>query len=355
MIDWTAGMKQWYEYWEVSPVSWADIRMLDNVSGGSIMRNTSNVSLGSASFKMTDFIGEMYIRTYLCVEQNHESQKVCLGTHLVQSPNTAFNGKVSTVNATAYTPLIELKENYPPIFYTIPKGTEIISWIYNSVTNNSRIRVERNTEWEVYSKYDYVANTDDTWLDFIVSVMRQNNISYGITPEGVFYIYEAFKYDRCPSTYFFTTDDKSIILPNVSYTQDIYNIPNVVEVYTSNAKGYNCVRIINDGPNATSVTARGREIVYRETSPSILGIPSDEEITIYATKLLESLSTIKVELSFEHAYVPEVNIGDTITIDYPEAGIFGQKALVLDQQLDCSQGLIVSTTASFERQYWTRE
>ena len=355
MIDWTAGMRQWYEFWKVSPVSWTDIELLDNVSGASITRDLTNASLGSASYSLTDFSGEFYIRAYLCVEQNNETDKICLGTHLVQSPSTSYNGKYATVDAKAYTPLIELKENYPPMFYTIPKGTELVNWIYNAVSDNSRIQVRRDAAFEKVSKYDYIANTSDTWLDFIVSIMNQNEISYGITPEGTFYIYESYKYDRSPSVYEFRTDDNSIILPNITYSQDVFEIPNVVEVYTSNSKGYNCVRIANNSGSATSVAQRGREIVYRETSPSITGIPSDEEIVNYANSLMESLSTIKVELSFSHGFIPGVNIGDTVLIDYPDAGIMSQKARIASQDLDLQQGLIVSSTALFEKKFWTRE
>lgn len=352
MIDWTSGMKQWFEYWEVSPNSWTDIKLLDNVSSGSLTKDLSNTTLGSASFTLTSFTGEFYIREYLCVEQNGEIEKVCLGTHLVQSPHTNFNGRVSSVTAKAYTILTELKENYPPMFYTLPKGTELVKWVYNTIESNSRIRVKRDTSYEVISKYDYVANTDDTWLDFLVSVMTQNNIAYGITADGVFYVYEMFKYDRCPSSYIFKTDEKSILVPKISYDQDIYDIPNVVEVYTSNANGYNCVRIVNKNDGPTSIEARGREIVYRETSPSITGIPSDEEITRYAKALLESLSTIKVEIDFSHAFVPGIELGDTVTIDYPDAGIRNQKARVISQDLELSQGLLVDTVATFEQKYW---
>lgn len=353
MIDWTSNMRQYFEFWVVSPISWTDTYMLDNVSGAAISKDLNSITLGSASFDLTDFTGENYIRSYLVAEQNGESERVCLGTHLVQSPVTSFNGFYSTVTSNAYTPLTELNENYPPMYYLIPKGTDITKWVYDCVETNSRVKTIKDFNESIISKYDYVANSDDTWLNFLVSVMRQNGLSYGITAEGMFYIYKSFRYDRTMSVYSFETGENSIILPSIKYSQDIYKIPNVVEVYTSNSKGYNKIRLVNQSDGKASIMSRGREIVYRETSPSLTGIPSNEEVENYAKQLMENLSTIQVELSFTHAYTPEVNIGDTVTINYPEAGLNTQPAKIISQDLDLKSGLLVKTTAMFEQKYWT--
>lgn len=355
MIDWTESMQQYYEYYTVSPITWADVSLINTVTTGSITNDLNTETLTNATFAGVDMNGEFYIRAYICAKQGDEFERRCLGTFLVQSPSCSYDGKYNEVSALSYSPLIELKENYPPMFYTLPKETDVVEWAYNMIEENSRLKVDRTYKEQIISKYDYVANADDNWLDFITSVLNQNGVSYKLSPEGVVSLYKTLNYNISPIKYIFKNDEKSIILPRVSYSKDMYDIPNVVEVYVSTEKGYNVVRVSNNlsaNDSATSIDARGREIVHRETSPSIVGIPTDAEIENYAKMLLESLSTIVVELSFTHAYVPGISVGDTILVDYPEAGLNEQRCKITSQQMDLSEGLLVDTTATFEIEYW---
>lgn len=356
MIDWTMSMQQWYEFYTVNPVSWSDVALIDTVTSADISTDLNTATITSASFSFGNLSGEFYIRAYICGAQGDEDiERYCLGTYLVQSPTFSYDGYYNTITATAYSPLMELKENYPPIFYTLPKDSDVVKWAYQAIKENSRLLVEENDMESVISKYDYVANSDDNWLDFITSVLNQNGLSYMISPEGRVRIYKEYNYARNPVKHIFKTDEKSILLPNISYNKDLYDIPNVVEVYVSTEKGYNVVRVLNNKSaleSSTSIAARGREIVYRETSPSILGVPSDAEIENYAKRLLEAKSTILAEITFSHAYVPGLSVGDSIIIDYPDAGLNEQKCKIISQSMTLKEGLTVDTTATYEIKYW---
>ena len=85
----------------------------------SITRDASAETLGSASVSLTESLGECYIRVYLITVQKEIREKHPLGTFLIQTPSTKYDGKLKDVSVDAYTPLLELKENPPPLGYSI--------------------------------------------------------------------------------------------------------------------------------------------------------------------------------------------------------------------------------------------
>lgn len=105
MIDWHESMEQTFEYYVVDPGTWKDKQKLDTVKPGStIKRDSKSDTLGSASIKITGLVGECYIRAYLIAIQNGVTYKEPLGTFLVQTPSSSFDGNVKSVTLDAYTP-----------------------------------------------------------------------------------------------------------------------------------------------------------------------------------------------------------------------------------------------------------
>ena len=130
MADWTKSMQQSFEYYIVDPGTWKDVELLNNVKSCSINRDSEAQTLGSATIDVTDSVGECYIRVYLITIQNGLKEKHPLGTFLVQTPSSSFNGKIRDVSMDAYTPLLELKENPPPIGYSIFKEFHCFGYIH---------------------------------------------------------------------------------------------------------------------------------------------------------------------------------------------------------------------------------
>ena len=126
MPDWTKSMQQTFEYYIVDPGTWKDSRQLKNVKKSTINRDYDSETLGSATIDITESVGECYIRVYLITIQNGIKEKHPLGTFLVQTPSSSFNGKVREVSMDAYTPLLELKENPTPVGYSLLKGDNIM-------------------------------------------------------------------------------------------------------------------------------------------------------------------------------------------------------------------------------------
>ena len=99
MADWLSSMQQTFEYYIVDPISWKDSKQLDNVKSCTINRDSDSDTLGSATIDIDGVIGECYVRVYLITIQNGVREKHPLGTFLVQTPSTSFDGKVSTISA----------------------------------------------------------------------------------------------------------------------------------------------------------------------------------------------------------------------------------------------------------------
>ena len=127
MTDWLSSMQQSFEYYIVDPITWKDKTPLNNVKKCTIQRDSEAATLGSATIDITESVGECYIRVYLVTIQNGLTEKHPLGTFIVQTPSSSFDGKVRSVTMDAYTPLLELKENQPPIGYFVPKDSNIMS------------------------------------------------------------------------------------------------------------------------------------------------------------------------------------------------------------------------------------
>lgn len=350
-IDWSESMEQSFEYYEVDPNTWKDIRKIENVKSCSIDRDESSDTLGSASISIVNTLGETYIRAYLLIRQNGNNFRVTLGTFLVQTPSSDFDGKNRNVTMDCYTPLLELKENPPPLGYTLMKGENIMERVYEICRENCRAPVVE-TKLEKVLEANFVSNTDDTWLVFLQDLLAQAKYKFYLDEEGKILFAPIQKLEQLKPVWTFNDDNSSILYPDINLEHDLYGIPNVVEVVCSTGTEMYTARVVNDDPNSpTSTVNRGREILYRETSPNIQGIPSVEQINEYAETLLEELSSVEYQVSYKHGYCP-VRVGDCVRLNYERADLKDVKAKVISQSINCETSCSVDETAVFTRKLW---
>ena len=351
MPDWSASMQQTFEYYVVDPGTWKETKLLDNVKSCSISRDSDVETLGSATIDVTDSVGECYIRVYLITIQNGLRERHPLGTFLVQTPSSSFDGKVRSVTMDAYTPLLELKENPPPLGYSILKNQNIMDIAYQIAREHARAPVvPASCSDTLYT--DFVANTDDTWISFLRDLIY--NAKYEFSLDELGRILFSPKQDTASLQPVWTYDDSnsSILYPDISMDHDLYGIPNVVEVIYSNGGDNYYARVVNDDPNSPiSTINRGREIVYRDSSPSLSGDPTELQIQEYAKQLLRNLSTIEYSVSYTHGYCP-VRLGDCVRLNYSRAGITDIKAKVVSQSIKCESGCPVTEKAVFTTKLW---
>lgn len=377
MPDWTKTMEQSFEYYTVEPTfttlnemsnevtkMMVDVKRLDVVKSANFSRDAEVETLGSATIDVTNSVGESYIRCYLKTIQNGVTEKFPLGTVLVQTPSSSFNGKVMNVSMDAYTPLIELKEKRPPLGYTIRKGTRIMDAAYNIINEHARAPVSKVEpryttleNGEVVDttptlQYDFVANVDDTWLSFVLDLIQNAEYEIGLDEIGNILFLPKQEISALQPVWTYDDSNSSILYPELSVDHDLYGIPNVVEVIYSYGNQYREAIAVNDDPNSiTSTVSRGRKIVHRVTSPSLAGYVTQDQIDAYAERVLRELSTVAYTISYTHAYCP-VRIGDCVRINYEKAGLTNIKAKVISQNIKCVPGCPVSEKAVFINKLW---
>lgn len=351
MADWLSSMSRTYEYYEVDPRTWKDIKLIDNVKSCNIERDSSAETLGSASIDINESLGECYLRVYLITIQNGVREKHPLGTFLVQTPASAFDGRVRSVSMDAYTPLLELKEGQPPIGYSVPKGENIMSIVNRLSREHLRAPiVEARSDEKLY--YDFISDTSDTWLTFIRDLASNAKHNFVLDEMGRVLFSPKQDTASLQPVWTYTDDNSSILMPNLNMEHDLYGIPNVVEVIYSNSSEHYYSRVVNDDPNSPiSTVNRGREIVQRVTDPDLIGDPTENQIQLYAEQLLRELSSLEYSVTYTHGYCP-VNIGDCVRLNYTRAGLVNIKAKVVSQSIECDSKCLVTETAVFTNKLW---
>lgn len=351
MVDWLSSMQQTFEYYIVDPGTWKDATLIKNAKSSTITRDLDAETLGSANIDINDLVGECYIRIYLITIQNGVRDKHPLGTFLIQTPSSSFDGKTRSVSMDAYTPLLELKDGCPPIGYSVAKGENIMDSAYRLIQENARAPVIKAESSDTVF-YDFVAEIDDTWLSFLSDFIA--NAKYSFSLDEIGRILFSPKQDTASLQPVWTYDDNnsSILYPDFSMDQDLYGIPNVVEVIYSNGSSYYYARVVNDDVNSpTSTVNRGREIVQRINDPDLIGNPTENQIQEYAEQVLRELSSLEYTVTYTHGYCP-VRIGDCVRLNYTRAGITNVKAKVVSQTIKCEPGCPVTEKAVFTTKLW---
>ena len=351
MPDWSKSMQQTFEYCIVDPGTWKDIKKLDTVKSCSINWDSDTDTLGSATIDATETLGECYVRVYLVTIQNGLRERHPLGTFMVQTPSSTFDGKIRTVSMDAYTPLIELKEKQPPLGYSILKDANIMDMAYQLTAENLRAPVVRTKNADKLY-YDFISETDDTWITFISDFIANAKYSFGLDELGRVLFVPAQDTASLQPLMTFDDSNSSILYPEISMDHDLYKLPNVVEVIYSNGSKHHYARAVNNDANSPiSTINRGREIVYRETDPSFAGEPTDDQIDAYAQQLLRKMSSIEYTVSYSHGYCG-VRLGDCVRLDYKRAGITNVKAKIISQSIKCEPGCPVTEKAVFTTKLW---
>lgn len=351
MPDWSSSMQQTYEYYVVDPGTWKDIKRLDKVKNSSITRDAEAETLGSATLDTDDMLDECYVRTYLKTVQNGVTERHPLATNIVQTPSSTFDGKRKVNNLDAYTPLLELKENPPPIGYYIKKGENIMKAAYEITKEHLRAPVIEPHCDDTLS-YDFVANVDDTWLTFLTDLIANASYTFGLDELGRVTFVPHQDVASLQPVWTYTDDNSSILQPKIDVNRDMYDLPNAVEVIYSNGNNNYYAKIVNNDPNSPiSTVNRGREILYRDPNPDLIGTPTEKQIKEYAERLLRNLSSLEYTLTYTHGYCP-VRLGDCVRLNYIKAGLTNVKAKVVNQTISCTPGCQVTEKAVYTVNLW---
>lgn len=351
MPDWTRSMIQTYEYLKVDPGTWMNSELLNHITGCSITRDCSTDTLCYATIDATEVLPECYVRVYLVCTQDRITEKIPLGTFLVQSPSTSYNGKVYHISMDAYSPLLELKDSKPPFGYSIPKGTNIMELAARLCSENCRAPVVETTCNETL-KADFISTDDDTWLSFLSDLIANADYIFDIDEMGRILFEKKQDIASLQPVETYVDDDLSILYPDTDLDQDFYGIPNTVEVIYSSLNGHLFAKAVNnDASSPISVANRGRVVLYRVVNPEFPGAATQAYLNRYAEQVLRELSTLEYTLHYSHGFTP-VRVGDCVRIFYSAAGLEDVKVCIKTQTIECAPGCKVSETGVYTRRLY---
>lgn len=353
MPDWTKSMEQTYEYYEVDPATWTDRKQITNVISSSVKRDSSNDTGGSASFKVDSDLGELYVRTYLITTQYRITERHPLGTHLCQTTGEGFDGKSKSITLDAYTPLLELKDNRPPIGYSLASGINILNVATSIVSENCRAPVIGGSSDKTLPT-PFVSDLNDTWFSFVSDLLACAGYFLDCDEMGRVMFVPHQDTNSLQPVWKFDDDNSSILQPDFDIDRDLYGIPNVLEVvYTKDDGTYIYSKVENNDPNSPiSTVNRGRRVVERITDPELNGsTPTQVQLDGYAKQKLRDLSSLEYTVTYTHGYCP-VRVGDCVLLNYERAGIRNTRAKVTRQSISCETGCQVQETAVYTKSLW---
>lgn len=357
MPDWTRSMQQTYEFLVVNPRTWADDKKIMTVTNATITRDLDDETLGSASIECDEDLTDLYVRIYLKTLQDRVTEHIPLGTFLCQTPGRKHDGKKNTAATDGYTPLIELKEKLMPLGYSIPKGRNIMEHVVSYTRDSLRAPVA-SAKSETLLKVDFVAENDDTRLTFLSDLLANDKRTFGLDEMGGIIFPPKQEIAQLQPVWTYDDDNSSILYPELAIERDLYGVPNVVEVLYSGNQDHPIFwrEENNDKDSITSIPSRGREIIYRDTSPELAGGTNNADVTLeqvkeYAHNLLKTMSSIEYTLTYTHGYCP-VRVGDGVRLNYTRASVLDTRAKVTRQIINCTPGCPVQETAVFSKQLW---
>lgn len=345
MTDFTRGMRRSYEFWEVSRDTWLDVRRIDCITGGTIVRDLDKDTLGNASFEATGRIGECYVRTYLVAEQDGVTERHCLGTHLLQSSRMTHDGVTGSYPADGYTPLKELAESMPPIGYFVPSGSDAAQAAAEIVAAHCPAPVVTPAASFELSQA-FCAEQSDTWLSFVAALIARAGLRMAIDPFGRV----SFEPERDASsmrpTSTFDDGSASILRDKMTDETDLNDVPNVVEAVYSSDAGCMTARAVNDDPaRASSTVSRGREVVKRITDPDVPDNPTQEQLERFVESKLLELSSVERTVTFSHGFDGETSVGSCVRLDCARSDVRGN-FVVRSQEITLDSECAVKASAS---------
>ena len=346
MPDWTRGFeRQTYEFFEVDPATWRDLRPLRLVRSCRITRDADSELLESARFEVDEDVpGEAYWRAYMTWRQGSSSGRECMGTFLSQTPKASYDGKAITRSVDAYSPLVEASDRMPPVGRTFRAGATALGSAVALLSAHMRAPVVSMGVGTALTQ-PWTCSAKSSALEAACDLLAVEGMHLDVLPDGRVSLAPDASPAALSPAWTYDDGNSSILLPDVTEEYDWYGVPNVVEVVWSSGSRTLVGKAVNDGENPLSVASRGREVLHRETSPTLPDDPTQDDADMEAARLLAELSSVERTVTYEHGYCP-VRIGDSVLLDYSRHGLRA-RARVTKQEIVLETGCIVRETATY--------
>lgn len=350
-IDWTRGAQQTWRYWVVDPDTWRDSHELDGVLSCDITRDAESDTLESASLTFDGDVPaqELIVRVYLDATQDGATERLCVGTLVMQTPRWSGDGRVRTADADMFGVLCELGDDSPPVGYSVVAGSDPLASAATAARHALRAPVVAPSAGTPLTEH-YVADADETWLDAIRDLTARGGYELAVDAFGRVRFEPGRRVAALAPVRTFDDSNSSVLDANVEVTTDMYEVPNVVQVvWSGNTRCVVAEAANDDESSPLSLAARGRRVMLRVTNPEELSEGCTETAAeAVARKRLADLSHVERTITFAHAITsPLPALGDCVRLTYDRHGI-DVRARIVRQVIHCETGGMVECTATWK-------
>lgn len=350
-MDWTKSLKINWRYVVVDPETWADTEELRSVRSCSLTWDLESELLVSGSIEVDGQIpDELYVRIWCDVQQGELAERYAVATLLCQTSNSETEGTVLTAKADAYSPLIELKDDIPPLGWSVSGSADDAIAIICSHMRAPFLPYESDVELAT----DVVAADDENWLDMLWAACDEAGLEFRLDGMGrVVFGPRAEPWALQPTHSVSDTDERRIIYAERSRETDLFEIPNHFEAIRSDSGAW----VKGDAWNTnqasrTSVMRRGRTITMREMNPDGLPSGSSQEVADeYARKRLREESVITRTYSIGIGFMP-LRLGDAVRFSDSKLAV-DEVVMVSGMELTCDVEARLDLTATSTEELWS--
>ena len=324
-MNWSKGFSASCYVKTVDPDSWRDVDKLD-IYGGSVKRSDGDLAeAATLDFTNYDQTAERWVRVWMDVRQGGDSGHVALFTGLATSPERDINGRMSTSSVDCYSVLKPAQDVLLPRGWYAPAGAEgaaLVAMLL-AVTPAPKIVEESSPALTA----PYIAEEGESNLTMARKLLEAINWRLRITGDGRIYIEP--KASQPVAT--FDNIEYDAIEPELKIGYDWYACPNVFRA----VQGDSSVVAVDDDPASIFSTAsRGREIWMEEND---VNLTNAESLQAYAQRRLKEEQNVVYSANYDRRFHPDVNVGDLISLQYPEQNITGIFR-VTSQSIDLESG-----------------
>ncbi|MCI8425644.1 MAG: hypothetical protein HFJ72_08325 [Adlercreutzia sp.] len=351
MIDWDGEMAQSFSFFEVSPLTWQNVRRLARIGSAELTFDAADDLRASATLASAEDIGECYVRARLDVRQGRESASFVLGTFLAQTASRTRGSASVSYDIDGYSPLLELADDCPPLGYYVGAGRNVLDAVCDIAVEHCRAPVVRAASAAALAE-PFVAEPDGTWLDFLAALAAKAERTVEVDPMGRIVLAPV----RAPSAMrpvcALGPSGHRIVLPDATDDRDLFGIPTSVQLVWSGADGATLSATAhNDNPDsATSRQSRGRTILDRLTDVDLPdGLSAAEaqaRLDQMAREELGRRGCLEHQVSYERGFLPNVGVGSCVYLDMEPLGV-QSRAVITSQTISCGTSCRVSETSTF--------
>lgn len=310
-MDWSKGFSATYYATVVDAPSWRDVERFEIIDG-SISKSESGLRT-SADLTCKDYTQtvEQWIRVWLDVRQDGDTQHIPLFTGLSTSPEREINGRLITIPLTCYSVLKPSQDVLLQRGWYAPAEISCERIIKN-LLKVTPAPIEFGEGIPMLSQ-GIIAEDNESNLSMVEKILKAINWRMRITGSGIIQILP--KASEISAQ--FDAFENDSIEPKVTVSEDWFNCPNVFRAINEDVSA---VARDDNSDSPLSTVNRGREIWAEETD---CDLADNESIAAYAIRRLKEAQKIAYTVSYDRRYIPDVEISDQIGLHYPEQNIDG--------------------------------